>query len=73
MTRLPNISGYEMVKILKRFDWIPVRQTGYHVIMKKADSIYRIVVPQHKELKPGIIHQIMKEAELSLEMINKSR
>ena len=71
MTRLPVISGFEMVKILTRFGWTPVRQTGSHCIMKKQGSIFRIFIPQHRELRPGIIHQIMKEADLSIEQITK--
>jgi predicted RNA binding protein YcfA (HicA-like mRNA interferase family) len=39
--------------------------------MKKQGSIFRIVIPQHRELRPGIIHQIMKEADLSIEQITK--
>ncbi|MBP9009466.1 MAG: type II toxin-antitoxin system HicA family toxin, partial [Methanospirillum sp.] len=42
-----------------------------HCIMKKQGSIFRIVIPQHRELRPGIIHQIMKEADLSIEQITK--
>jgi len=63
MTRLPVVSGFEKVKILTQFGWTPVRQTGCHCIMKKTGSPFRIVIPQHKELRPGIIHQIIKETD----------
>ena len=71
MTRLPVISGFEMVKILARFGWIPVRQTRSQCIMKKEGSTFRIVIPQHRELRPGIIHQIMKESDLSIEKLSE--
>ncbi len=69
MTRLPVISGFDMVKILSKFGWYPVRQTGSHCIMKKMDSRIRIVIPQHKELRPGIIHQILKEAGIDSDQL----
>ena len=71
MTHLPVVSGFEMVKILTRFGWTPKIQTGSQYIMKKQGSTFRIVIPQHRELRPGIIHQIMKEADLSIEQITK--
>jgi len=63
--KLPVISGREMVKALHRKGWTAVRQTGSHVIMQKDDVPDEISVPQHDELKPGIVHRCIVIAGLT--------
>ncbi|MBO8180831.1 MAG: type II toxin-antitoxin system HicA family toxin [Archaeoglobus sp.] len=68
MSKLPKISGEEMVKILvKKFGFEVSRQRGSHVTLVKYESGRKIVtvVPLHKELKPGTVLGILKLAEIS--------
>ncbi|MEH1809121.1 MULTISPECIES: type II toxin-antitoxin system HicA family toxin [unclassified Nostoc] len=50
MPRLPRISGNEAVRALERLGFIQTRQTGSHVVLKKAtlDGEIVCVVPVHR-------------------------
>ncbi len=52
MPRLPRISSRKAIRALERLGFEQVRQTGSHVVMKKATKEGRIgcVVPIHQEL-----------------------
>ncbi len=61
--RLPrDLYGSELVKILCR-DWgyTKVHQTGSHAILETEDPIsQRISIPQHKPLRLGTLHAILR-------------
>ena len=63
--KLPVISGREMVKILYRKGWKVYRQTGSHIIMQDADGRRELSIPQHRELKPGMVHLCIRQADLT--------
>ena len=67
MSKLPIISGMEAIKALTRAGWIPHRQVGSHVVLRKEGSKVTLSVPKHKELKPGLLRDLIKAAGLSLE------
>lgn len=52
MPKLPRISSREAIRALERLGFEQVRQTGSHVVMKKATEEGEIgcVVPIHREL-----------------------
>jgi predicted RNA binding protein YcfA (HicA-like mRNA interferase family) len=52
MTKLPVLSGREVIKILKKAGWTPARQKGSHIILVKHTSEGKkgVVVPNHKEV-----------------------
>lgn len=55
----------ELIKLLEKEGWLVVRVDGSHHIMKHADKPAMIVVPLHnKDMKPGILNNIMKTAGL---------
>lgn len=62
--KLPVISGREMVKILHRKGWIFISQRGSHAKMMHPVSRKQLIVPLHNQLKPGIVHQCIVEADL---------
>jgi len=67
--KIPQISGIELVKKLRRF--VVVRQRGSHIRLEKnlPEETIKITVPAHKNLKKGTLHNILKTARLSLEEI----
>jgi len=69
MPKLPNLSGKEVIGKLERFGYKVVRQKGSHVRLKHSDSNLHkpITVPLHSSIKPGLLHNIIKDAQLSLE------
>ena len=65
---LPVISGRKVVKILEKVGFSVVGQKGSHVRLKKAsDRVYIVVVPLHREVAPGTLKSILRQAGLSRE------
>lgn len=55
----------DLIRILEKAGWKVARIDGSHHIMKHADKPGMIVVPLHnKDLKPGTLNQILKQAGL---------
>jgi len=50
--------------------WKIDRQKGSHVMLVKADYLYTISIPQHKELGIGILRKIIKQAGLTAKEFN---
>jgi predicted RNA binding protein YcfA (HicA-like mRNA interferase family) len=69
MSKLPIISGKELIKILQKFDFEIVAQKGSHVRLKKitSDKIYITVVPLHDTISPGTLLSILKQTGLDKE------
>jgi len=66
LPKIPPLSPHKLIKILQKADFRIIRQKGSHVIMMNDRNI-RIVIPVHpgKDVKPGLIRAIIKEAGLS--------
>jgi predicted RNA binding protein YcfA (HicA-like mRNA interferase family) len=62
-----SISGREFARILERRGWMLLRVNGSHHIFGKAETIVRLSVPIHgnKPLKIGLLHHLLKAAELT--------
>ena len=64
-------SGADAVKKLQKADWSISRQKGSHVMMTKEGYEYTLSIPQHRELGPGILRKLIRQANLSTEEFNK--
>ncbi len=72
MTRLPPLSGAELVRRLRRFGYEVDRQTGSHIILRHADPPHRrITVPNHKTIAKGTLRAILRHAQISVEEISR--
>ena len=68
--KLPtDLSGQELVKVLQRAGFVVNRQRGSHIILKRTDPYARVVVPDHKEIRPGTLRQILNEAGITVEQL----
>ena len=69
--KLPQISGRELVKRLRRYGFVVVRQKGSHIRLEKntEKGTIKITVPDHDILKKGTLHHILKAARVKLEEI----
>lgn len=67
--KLPRISGKETIKILAKVGFLPARQKGSHVILKKEtpEGTKTTVVPLHKEIDRGTLLEIIRQAGLKKE------
>jgi predicted RNA binding protein YcfA (HicA-like mRNA interferase family) len=66
MTRLPSLSGIDVVKALGKAGFQVLRQRGSHVYLKHPDG-RATVVPVHKgeSVGQGLLRTIMKDTELT--------
>ncbi len=67
MSRLPVLSGREVIKLLGKIGFVPIRQKGSHIILSKTSLEGRkgLVVPDHKEIDKGTLIEIIRQAGLS--------
>jgi len=73
MPKLPVLSGREVIKILSKIGFAEKRQKGSHVILVKETegSKKALVVPLHKEIDPGTLLNIIRQAGLKREEFEK--
>jgi predicted RNA binding protein YcfA (HicA-like mRNA interferase family) len=66
VSRLPVVSGAQLVRVLERLGWESVRQRGSHVRLRHPERRTFLVVPLHKELKRGTLRGILRDADISV-------
>ena len=69
MSKLPVISGREMVRVLSRIGFAIVGRKGSHVRLKRqrGKEILIVIVPMHRELAKGTLRSILRQANLTVE------
>jgi predicted RNA binding protein YcfA (HicA-like mRNA interferase family) len=63
MPKLPVVSGAEAIRALERLGFMVVRQRGSHIVLRRGAS--GCVVPNHREIKPGTLAGVLKQAGVS--------
>jgi predicted RNA binding protein YcfA (HicA-like mRNA interferase family) len=72
--KLPtDLSGQELVKVLLQVGFVVNRQRGSHIILRRNNPYARVVVPDHKRVRPGTLRQILNEARVTVEQLLKLR
>ena len=66
MPRLPVVSGLKVRRALERLGWQYKHHTGSHIIMDKSGQEYTISIPDHKELRPGLLRRIISMSGVSV-------
>ncbi len=67
MTRLPVLSGADLVRPLTRLGFEVDRQTGSHVILRQVEPPHRrLTIPNHKVLAKGTLRAIIRAARLTV-------
>ena len=70
--RVKRLSGNDLISALGRLGFKKVRQRGSHVVMKSSmDATVGCVIPVHRELAPGTLRGILKQACISVEELLK--
>jgi len=64
--KLRVLSCREVCAILDRHGFVPVRQTGSHIIMQRSDTstTTTVPVPNHPEIKIGTLRSIIRQSGL---------
>ena len=68
MTRLPRVTGKELIRSLQRAGFFVDRTRGSHVFLKHLDG-RATAVPVHsgETLGPGLLRSILRDTKLSVE------
>jgi predicted RNA binding protein YcfA (HicA-like mRNA interferase family) len=67
MSKLPRVSGEQVVAALHRIGFRVRRQHGSHIIMRRDEPFAQTVVPAHRELDRGTLRAILRQIDLSVE------
>jgi predicted RNA binding protein YcfA (HicA-like mRNA interferase family) len=70
MSKLPQISGAELVSALQKLGFTVRRQQGSHIIMRRDDPFAQTVVPNHRQLDRGTLRAILRQTGISVEVLN---
>lgn len=72
MTKLPSLSGKEIISLLKKTGFTVERQRGSHVFLKHNDG-RATVIPVHsaETIGPGLLSKILKDVEMTKEDLLK--
>lgn len=68
MTRLPRLRGKEVVRILEKLGFSPLRTRGSHVFLKHPDGrVTTVPVHSGETIGPGLFRSILRDIEMTLE------
>jgi predicted RNA binding protein YcfA (HicA-like mRNA interferase family) len=67
MSKLPRVSGEQVVAALQRIGFRVRRQHGSHIILRRDEPFAQTVVPAHRELDRGTLRAILRRIDLSVE------
>jgi predicted RNA binding protein YcfA (HicA-like mRNA interferase family) len=72
MSKLPSLTGKEVVSLLKKIGFIVERQRGSHVFLKHDDG-RATVVPIHSGeiIGPGLLSKILRDVEITKDELLK--
>lgn len=72
MSKLPVVSGVDVVKALAKLGYELDHQTGSHMILRQRNPPYRrITVPRHREMAKGTLRAIIRDTGLTVEEFMK--
>jgi len=67
-SKLPVVSGMDCIKALEKVGYVVVRQKGSHIRLKdKNGKLPHVTVPDHKELRLGLLRKILNDAGITVE------
>lgn len=69
MSRLPVVSGRDVVKALAKIGFALDRQKGSHMILYRAEPATTLTVPDHRELDRGTLRAIIRQAGITPEQL----
>ena len=68
MSKLPVVSGQDVVRALGKLGYEVDRQRGSHIVLRQKDAPHRrAVVPDHSDVAKGTLRSIVREAGLTVE------
>lgn len=71
MSKLPQVSGSDVVRALQKIGFTVRRQHGSHIIMRRDNPFAQTVVPNHRQIDRGTLRAILRQTEISVDELIK--
>jgi predicted RNA binding protein YcfA (HicA-like mRNA interferase family) len=72
MTRLPRVSGREVVRALERAGFEVLRIRGSHTFLKHPDGrVTSVPVHSRETIGPGLMRSILRDVEMDVEAFSE--
>ena len=71
MSRLPQVSGSDVVRALQKAGFSVRRQHGSHIILRRDAPFAQTVVPSHRQIDRGTLRAILRQTDLSVDEFMK--
>ena len=66
-----TFSGRQVVKALHRVGFVVDHQRGSHIFLHHLERNISVIIPNHKEIRKGTLHSIIKKAGLNLDELKE--
>ncbi len=64
-----DLSGNDLIKLLRKYGFEPTRQSGSHIrLTTQKEGDYHITIPNHSPLKIGTLSAILSDVAAHLKM-----
>ena len=67
MSKLPVVSGADVVRALGKVGFVVYRQRGSHITMVRSNPPAQTTIPNHKELDRGTLRAIIRQSGLTVD------
>ena len=71
MSMLPQVSGADVVRTLRKLGFTIRRQHGSHIILRRDDPFAQTVVPEHRQIDRGTLRAILRQSGITAEDLTK--
>ena len=71
--KVPSLPYERLITALRRDGWFVVRQKGSHLRLQKQsfDGTYKLTVPAHRPILRSTLSHSLKQAQLTVEELEK--
>ena len=70
MSKLPQVSGPDVVGALQKLGFTVRRQHGSHIIMRRDSPFAQTVVPNHRQIDRGTLRAILRQTGITAEELS---
>ena len=67
MSKLPQVSGTDVVRALQKAGFAVRRQHGSHLILRRDNPFAQTVFPNHRQLDRGTLRAILRQTGVTVE------
>jgi len=68
LSRLPVVSGKDLVRVFEQVGYAVSHQTGSHIILRHTNPPHRhLSIPNHREVAKGTLRGLIRDAGLTVD------